>query len=160
MAAKLFRPSFRRLYLGLGASIALYYLVSPEAFESAPWLPVIPFAVAVLAAVIISAFALLTTYSYKYTIGEEELVSEQGIINRTTRSVPIANIDNITVERPLSNILLGVGTICIDTPGGTGYELVLRHVEVGELRQMIDELKSRMKEERDGGHARTPNRGG
>jgi putative membrane protein len=146
------RPDFRRAYILIGAlllagavlSLVIYFGTDFGLFAAAPFLLIALFSAAVV------AYILITTASYSYEMGSEELVMNQGILNKTSRSVPVSNIDNVTVNRTMLDRILGVGDICIDTPGGTGYELVLKHVEAGMLKEVVDELKSHMKEHRGG----------
>ena len=152
MKTHVLRPSFRRLYVGLaimlltglGLSFALYFGMGGSLLSA------IPGALAVLIAVPLAIFALFTTYSHSYVFSEQEITVNQGVINRISRSVPVANVDNIAVQRNLVDLLLGVGSISIDTPGGTGYELVIKHVEINLLKEVVEELKAHM-EERQGG---------
>jgi len=103
-----------------------------------------------LAAALIAGYALLTVYSNRYSLSNEEVTIDKGILNRVHRSVPLANVDNITVHRSISDRLLGMGDICIDSPGGTGYELVLSHVDIAVLDSIVSEMKEHMKTHRGG----------
>jgi hypothetical protein len=49
-----------------------------------------------------------------------------------------------------SSDLLGVGNLCIDTPGGTGYEIVMKHIEINILNEVVVELKKHMEEHQGG----------
>jgi uncharacterized membrane protein YdbT with pleckstrin-like domain len=146
------RPDFKRAYILTGIllmvgailSLAIYFGTDFGLFAAAPFLLIALFSASFI------LYAAITTASYSYDMGSEELVVNKGILNKTSRSVPVSNIDNVTVNRTLLDRILGVGDICIDTPGGTGYELILKHVEAGLLKEVVDELKAHMKEHRGG----------
>lgn len=154
-----FRPDFKRGYLLLGALVLLGFVLSLclMFFLSMELFSFLPGAAALAASIPIALYYKLIEMTYIYHINDEEIAVEQGILNKKTRSVPVANVDNITIERSILDRLLGVGSICIDTPGGTGYELVLRHVGVNLLNEITGELKNHMKKQREIGVMHTPN---
>ena len=160
-----FRPSFRRMYIGLGILLVTCTSFSAVMFLSsgleatdflfAPPFLALPAVFSIVVSVPLILRALRTTYSNKYTINDEGIVAEEGLINKKTRSIPIANIDNIMVERPLLSILFSSGNICVDTPGGTGYEMVLKNIPVGKIKAVVEGLEGQMKKDREEGMARS-----
>ncbi len=81
-----------------------------------------------------SGIASLVSYlSYRYRLGSDELVIQQGIVTRNERHVPYARIQNIDlVQSPLQR-LLGVAEARIETAGGEEPEAVLRVLSLAEV---------------------------
>ena len=148
------RPSFKRLYGLLAAlltvsivlTVALYLLI-PADNNSFIF---IPLGLVLLAAALAFIYTSVYTYSYRYLFSAEEVAVEKGIFSKVTRSVPVANIDNIAVRRSILGRIFGFGDICIDTPGGTGYELVMGHIEANSLNEVVSEMKQHMAATRGG----------
>ncbi|MFH0818258.1 MAG: PH domain-containing protein [Candidatus Micrarchaeota archaeon] len=166
MAEKhILRPSFKKLYMILATVLVLavlFYFIfpailcsafacSPETMPIDPSLPglaVLVFTFLVVAS--LSAQVFIFQLSRTYYFSAEEVAIEQGLFSKTTRSVPTANIDNLTVRRSIFGRLLGFGDICVDTPGGTGYELVMLHIEINTLNEVVSEMKEHMASYRGG----------
>ncbi len=145
------RPSFGRLYLLLGVLFAIGLVVSAVLyFTESGQVSYLPAGIAVLITIPSAAAAFLITLTYSYELGPDELIIHKGILSKLSRSVPVANIDNLAVQRSIFDRLLGVGNICIDTPGGTGYELVFKHVEITALNEVVAEMKEHMAAHRGG----------
>ncbi|MFH1447935.1 MAG: PH domain-containing protein [Candidatus Micrarchaeota archaeon] len=141
------RPYFKRIYMWFMAIILICTIFSGIMFilSQSIIISLIVFALPVgLSTPMVVSF-MITEQRHHYLISKEEIIVRGGIINRTTRSIPIANIDNLTINRTLSDRFIGIGTISIDTPGGTGYELVLKYVEINSLRKAVRDIKAAMK---------------
>ncbi len=147
-------PSFKRLYgllvvlliACIMLTAALYFLIQADVSN----LVFIPLVIVFLAAVMIVIYTTIYTFTYTYYFSAEEVAVEKGIFSKVTRSVPVANIDNLTVRRSILGRVFGFGDICVDTPGGSGYELVMGHIEAKALDEVVFEMKQHMAATRGG----------
>lgn len=78
--------------------------------------------------------------SYKLT--ESKLEIDEGFISRTTRSVPIRRIQDVTVSATMLQRMLGVGNLTIDNASDDGGKVVMKNINTPKfyadvlLRQM------------------------
>ena len=78
--------------------------------------------------------------SYKLT--ESKLEIDEGFISRTTRSVPIRRIQDVTVSSTMLQRMLGFGNLTIDNASDDGGKVVLKNINTPKfyadvlLRQM------------------------
>ncbi len=78
--------------------------------------------IAFLYAASATAIATLTTYS----LDNGSLVMERSAISVSKQIIPIKNIDNLHTQASVIGRLLSITDIYVDTPGGFGYEMVMR----------------------------------
>jgi len=77
-----------------------------------------------------------------YTLTDSKLEIDEGFISRTTRSVPIRRIQDVTVSAGIVQRLLGFGNLTIDNASDDGGKVVLRNINTPKfyadvlLRQM------------------------
>jgi putative membrane protein len=96
--------------------------------------------IAVVASTI--ATALARYFSFTYRIEGAELITQQGILERKQRSIPLERIQEIRVEQGVLHRLFDVVDAKIETGGGEGAEAslsVLSRSEVERLRQAVYE---------------------
>lgn len=78
----------------------------------------------------------------RYTLTDSKLEIDEGFISRTTRSVPIRRIQDVTVSSGITQRLLGFGNLTIDNASDDGGKVVLRNINTPRyyadvlLRQM------------------------
>ncbi len=78
----------------------------------------------------------------RYTLTDSKLEIDEGFISRTTRSVPISRIQDVTVSSGIAQRLLGYGNLMIDNASDEGGKVVLRNINTPRyyadvlLRQM------------------------
>ncbi|MEK7832734.1 MAG: PH domain-containing protein [Acidobacteriota bacterium] len=97
-------------------------------------LPLAIFAVAGLAATAIKYF------SFRYRIENGELITQEGVIERRQRNIPLERVQEISVEQGVLHRLLGVVDAKIETGSGSGAEAtlsVLSRADVEKLRQAV-----------------------
>jgi putative membrane protein len=81
-------------------------------------------------------------FSFSYRIEGNELITEEGIIGRKQRSIPLERVQEIRVEQGVLHRLLDVVDAQIETGGGEGAEAslsVLSRADVDRLRQAVFE---------------------
>ncbi len=101
-------------------------------------------------AVILAIGGLGTAFSYlgwrrlTYTIGEEDIRVESGILSRSARSVPYERIQDVSLEQKLLPRLLGLVAVKFETGAGGGDDLALTYlaeVEGERLRELVRERR-------------------
>lgn len=121
-------------------------------------IPVIPlllfgnktFGLFALTAIIASTIAtsLARYFSFSYRIEGAELVTQQGILERKHRSIPLERIQEIRVEQGVLHRIFDVVDAKIETGGGEGAEAslsVLSRAEVERLRQAVFERAAKIR---------------
>jgi len=77
--------------------------------------------------------SIVSYLSYRYRLGEDELVIRQGIVTRNERHVPYGRIQNIDLVQNLLQRWLGVAEARFETAGGEEPEAVMRVLSLAEL---------------------------
>lgn len=105
-----------------------------------------------LAAVVVIAsiaIAVLAWLRLTYTVGEDDIRVESGLLSRTARSVPYERIQDISLEQKLVPRLLGLVSVKFETGAGAGEDLSLQYLTEDEGER----LRELVRERRDGGAA-------
>ena len=93
-------------------------------WEVSPFI-LIPLALALL---LIPAFKHLKRNMLCYTLTDSKIEIDEGLISRTTRNIPLRNIQDVTVSSTVSQRLLRFGNLLIDNANETGGPTVLRNI--------------------------------
>jgi len=101
---------------------------------------------------LIVTIAILTTlaryFSFSYRVEGNELITQQGLLERKHRSIPLERIQEIRVEQGLLHRVFDVVDAKIETGGGGGAEAslsVLSRAEVERLRQAVFERAAKIR---------------
>ena len=81
---------------------------------------------------------------FVYTIGDEDIRVDSGVINRTARSVPYERIQDVSLEQKLIPRLFGLVEVRFETGAGGKDELKLAYVSRDEgerLRELVRERR-------------------
>lgn len=100
--------------------------------------------VVVAATIIGTAFSYLGWRRLTYTIGEQDIRVESGVLSRSARSVPYERIQDVSLEAKLLPRLLGLVAVKFETGAGGGEDLSLEYLTVAEgerLRQLVRERR-------------------
>jgi uncharacterized membrane protein YdbT with pleckstrin-like domain len=81
----------------------------------------------------------------KMTISGDKLRYECGVFSKTTRTIQISKIQEVTVSQSLAQRLVGIGTLSIEMAGEAG-RLVISNID--EARLVADELQGARKGDR------------
>jgi putative membrane protein len=98
--------------------------------------------------------SLARYFSFSYRIEGNELITQQGILERKQRSIPLERIQEIRVEQGVLHRVFDVVDAKIETGGGEGAEAslsVLSRAEVERLRQTVFERASKIRAEAGAG---------
>ncbi|MBV8858103.1 MAG: PH domain-containing protein [Acidobacteria bacterium] len=112
------------LLAALGA-ILLVVLLAWQPWVSVPVYVSIPLALALL---LIPAYKHLMRNTVRYTLTDSKLEIDQGLISRTTRNLPLRNIQDVSVTTTIPQRLLRFGNVVIDNASETGGTTVLRNI--------------------------------
>jgi membrane protein YdbS with pleckstrin-like domain len=108
----------------LGA-LLLVALVSAFLYEYVPTWAAILISMLVF---LIPAFYHVKKKLVRYTLTDSKLEIDEGFISRTTRSVPIRRIQDVTVSSGVTQRMLGFGDLVIDNAGEDGGKIVLKNI--------------------------------
>jgi len=105
--------------------------------------------IVMMALIASSVAALLARYfSFSYRIEGNELITQQGVLERTQRSIPLERIQEIRVEQGVLHRVFDVVDAKIETGGGGGAEAslsVLSRAEADRLRQVVFEHAAKIR---------------
>ena len=98
-----------------------------------------------LAAAVLGVVMLVFTWigwrRFTYTVAEHELVIERGLLNRSRRSIPLARIQDVSIERKPLARLFGLAEVKVETGGGEKDEAVLDSVSLAEAERLRAALR-------------------
>ncbi len=90
----------------------------------------------VLLALYIFVRAAIIKYSYEYYLTNQRVIERVGIFSQRTVSADYKNITDLVVSQDLiGRVLLGTGTLSVNTAGGPKEEVILVHVEDPNARR-------------------------
>lgn len=121
------RPTLLFVKLGYAAAMlgAILLVILLSSLMSAPWWVSVPLALALL---LIPAFYHVKRNTVRYTLTDSKIEIDQGFIARTTRNIPLRNIQDVTVSASIPQRLMGFGNLIIDNASETGGTTVLRNI--------------------------------
>jgi len=77
---------------------------------------------------LVPAFYHLKQKMVSYKLTESKLEIDEGFISRTTRSIPIRRIQDVTVAATVLQRMLGFGNLMIDNASDEGGKVVLKNI--------------------------------
>ncbi|MFH1285281.1 MAG: PH domain-containing protein [Candidatus Micrarchaeota archaeon] len=146
MAEVLFRgrPNFRTVYkylvvLGILVAVGSIALLNEnEALRDGAIGAYVAFAI------LVCAFTLYKTFSCSYEITDEVVAKISGIMSVKKHVIPLGKIDNLSTSQNLLGIILGLGSIEIDTAGGYGMEMRLDYLEAKTMNELLEKIGERI----------------
>ena len=149
MAEMVVRPTMKFIYLGyllviviVVASVVALMRVQqwPPGFRLAlqPWIPWLP--------VLLLLWPLkrhLRNRLTKMTILDDRLRYETGLMARTTRTILISKVQDVTVHQRVSQRIFGVGDLSIETAGGSSRETIFNIDRPQEIADHINQHPAR-----------------
>jgi membrane protein YdbS with pleckstrin-like domain len=112
------------LLAALGA-VLLVALLAWQNRVPIPYYVSIPLALALL---LWPAYKHLKRNTVRYTLTDSKIELDQGLISRTTRNIPLRNIQDVSVTTTIPQRLLRFGNVVIDNASETGGTTVLRNI--------------------------------
>ena len=144
MADMVIRPTMKFIYLGyvlviviVAASVVALTHVQmspqiPPAVQSwIPWLPVL--------LLLWPLKRHLRNRLTKMTILDDKLRYERGLMTRTTRTILISRVQDVTVHQRVGQRIFGVGDVSIETAGESSRETIFNIDRPQEIADHINE---------------------
>jgi putative membrane protein len=149
MSDMIIRPTMKFIYMGyavvfvivVASSIALMRVQQwptwiPSSWQSwIPWLPVL-----LLFWPLERHFRNRLT---KMTILDDRLRYERGLLGRTTRTILISRVQDVTVHQRVSQRIFGTGDLSIETAGAASRETISQIDRPREIADHINGLSQR-----------------
>jgi membrane protein YdbS with pleckstrin-like domain len=124
------RPTLLFIKIGYGLAafggIMLAALFAWIPWFTIPWWVWLPLALALL---LIPAYYHLRRNMIRYTLTDSSIEIDEGLIARTTRNIPLRNIQDVTVKANIPQRLLGYGNLVIDNASEFGGTTVMRNIQ-------------------------------
>ena len=121
------RPTLLFVKLGYGVAMlsAILLVILLAFFTPVPWWVSVPLALALL---LIPAFYHVKRNMVRYTLTDSKIEIDQGFIARTTRNIPLRNIQDVTVSTSIPQRLLGFGNLVIENASEVGGVTILKNI--------------------------------
>ena len=123
------RPTLLFVKLGYALAalggLALIALLAWQPWVTVSFLVSLPLALALL---LIPAYKHLKRNTVRYTLTDSKIEIDQGLVSRTTRNIPLRNIQDVTVSATVFQRLLRFGDLVVDNASETGGTTVLRNI--------------------------------
>ena len=96
-------------------------------------------------------FAYLGWKRLTYTVGEQDIRVESGVLSRSARSVPYERIQDVSLEEPLLPRLFGLVIVKFETGAGGGEDLSLTYLSTEEGERLRQLVRTRRDSQTDAG---------
>lgn len=88
------------------------------------------------------AYQYIRHVTTSYLLNSIELIKRSGVFSRKISRIPINRITNYDFSASFWDRLIGIGDVMIDTPGGDGFELVLKSISIDDADRVMKFLAS------------------
>lgn len=120
------RPTLLFVKISYGLTVmGAILLIILLALVNVPWWISVPLALGLL---LVPAFYHLKRNTVSYTLTDSKIEIDQGFIARTTRNIPLRNIQDVTVSATIPQRILGFGNLIIDNASDSGGTTILRNI--------------------------------
>jgi len=109
----------------IGAIMLTIFLQFIPLLRDIPVHITIPIALALL---LIPAYYHLKRNMIRYTLTDSKIEIDYGLIARTTRNIPLAKIQDVTVSASIPQRLLGFGDVVVDNASEIGGSTILHNI--------------------------------
>lgn len=123
------RPTLLFIKIGYAlAALGAVLLVALLAWQ--PWVPISPYVSIplALALLLIPAYKHLMRNTILYTLTDAKIEMDRGLVSRTTRNIPLRNIQDVTVTTTIPQRLMRFGDVVIDNASEAGGSTVLHNI--------------------------------
>jgi membrane protein YdbS with pleckstrin-like domain len=139
------RPTMLFIKIGYAAAIAgailLTVLLAMVSFVEIPWYYSLPVALGLL---LVPAYYHLKRNMIRYTLTDSKIETDYGLIARTTRNIPLAKIQDVTVSASILQRILGFGDVVVDNASEVGGTTILHNIN--NPRQYADLILREMRD--------------
>ena len=123
------RPTMLFIKIGYAAAIVgailLTVLLAMVRFVEIPWYYSLPVALGLL---LIPAYYHVKRNMIRYTLTDSKIEIDYGLIARTTRNMPLAKIQDVTVSASILQRLLDFGDVVVDNASEIGGTTILHNI--------------------------------
>ena len=123
------RPTLLFIKLGYAAAVVAAVLLTIALnmiqIVKIPWYFSLPVALGLL---LIPAYYHLKRNMIRYTLTDSKIEIDYGLIARTTRNIPLAKIQDVTVSASIPQRILGFGDVVVDNASELGGTTVLHNI--------------------------------
>ena len=148
MSEMIIRPTMKFIYMGytvvflivVALAVATMRMQWPPWIPS-PWQPWIPWLPALL--LLWPLQRHLRNRLTKMTILDDRLRYETGLLSRTTRTILISRVQDVTVHQRLGQRIFGLGDLSIETAGAASRETISQIDRPREIADHINEHSQR-----------------
>jgi len=123
------RPTLLFIKLGYAAAVLgavlLTVLLAMISFVNIPWYFSLPIALGLL---LIPAYYHLKRNMVRYTLTDSKVEIDYGLIARTTRNIPLAKIQDVTVSASIPQRILRLGDLVVDNASEVGGTTVIHNI--------------------------------
>ncbi len=103
--------------------------------------------VLVLGALVTIAIPLLRYKYWRFTLMDEELFLERGILNRVRTVVPLRRIQHLDVSQDVLEREFDLGKLIVHTAGTRSADVVVPGLDYAEAEQFRDDLRNYITED-------------
>lgn len=127
---KIFTVSPTLTFVKIGyASAALGGLLLVALFSTVSQISGLFSVLAGLSLLLIPAFYHLKQKTIRYTLTDAKIEIDAGLLGKTTRSIPLRTIQDVTVAATVPQRLLGFGNLIIDNASENGGKIILKNID-------------------------------
>jgi uncharacterized membrane protein YdbT with pleckstrin-like domain len=121
------RPTMLFIKIGYVAAVlsAILLTILLAMLPFIAWYVALPIALSLL---LIPAYYHIKRNTVLYTLTDSKIEIDQGLIARTTRNIPLRNIQDVTVSTTIPQRLLGFGNLVIENASEMDGVTVLRNI--------------------------------
>lgn len=105
-------------------------------FSGSPWL----IGVVVMLFVLTMGYAIVRYVTFRYRLTTHELITNEGILHRQERRIPISRVQDLGFEQSILRRVLGIVVVSVETASGQGVEARLDSLglrEASALREVL-----------------------
>src|SRR5438132_1992996 len=120
------RPTMLFIKIGYGAAVlAAILLTVLLAMIDIRWYISLPISLGLL---LIPAYYHVKRNMIRYTLTDSKIEIDYGLIARTTRNIPLAKIQDVTVSASIPQRILGFGDVVVDNASELGGTTILHNI--------------------------------
>jgi putative membrane protein len=91
-------------------------------------------------------FRWVSWMRFRFHLDDDDIRIEQGLLNRTVRSIPYDRIQDVSIEQPALAQLLNLGEVKFETGGGEGEDAKLSFVSMERAEALRTTIRARKTE--------------
>ena len=88
------------------------------------------------AILLVVVVAVLRYWFFRFRLGEDRILIRKGVLRKTSIDLPLERVQGINIERSLTDRVLGLVTIMVDTAGSDGVEARIPSVHAAFADQL------------------------